>query len=614
MRLFHQVENFGYSLKFLINSFILFMLLISCTDMEEHVTGEADFTLCRFRLTSHTGNNSRLTNLNCYLFRQGIFYKRYPDITLSADGSTTFNIPANAELYFLANIAEPPQLSGMNEGVTTLDEFLAYRTPATEAHSPTRAPTTFYSAKISPEISNPSFDISMESSLSRIDLDASEAAGIKIDRIYTRTCAGTTSYFTSETPSPTTGNCAYSFTFETPETGKAEDIFRIYESHAPVTFIMEGTYGGSPITISTPVKQVKRNKIYKIRIQSKGMNVVSSILIENWMTGNEISASEAENTGIKIDTIHSLLPSNTSINPSGTTVDIITKDKVVKTKLAFSTDAPLLLKSIEGVPQNISAPEVKASGGKYTTSYEITFDPNFSKLVSCVTLNLKSTSKEGKDISGKITLNVHPYPYKIRDVFIGAMTWMSFNCTSSQSIYEQVFPEKYGYTEDKDMYENNWLESRGDMIQWTGNPCPSGYRLPTQIELQVLLSGADGKGVIPGNWICYGDEITSRMLVAADGTVSSDGMTVVPRYLEIKNKLGHRLYFPLTGMKEKSSSSTEASDLGAGLYLWSSDSYGTNTAYAYKLIYTDGPHIVPDPKFKLEKEAYAYARCMKTNF
>lgn len=614
MRFFQSRKMFKYSLILLINGFTLFMLPISCTNTEEAASGTGGFASCRFRLTSRTEKDTGLTNVNCYLFKKGIFYKRYTGITLSADGSTTFDIPANIELYFLANIAEPTRLAEMNEGITTRDEFLSYHTPVAEAHSSTRAPSAFYSAKISPDISNPSFNIVMESSLSRIDLDASEAAGIKINRIYTRTCAETTSFFASETLSHSTGNCAYSFTFETPETGKAEDIFRIYESDTPVTFIMEGTYGDAPVTISTPVKQIKRNKIYKIRIQSDGMNVISNILIENWKTGNEIIASEGEEAGIKIDTEHSVLTSNISLNSSKTTADIITRDEEVKMKLAFSTDNPLRLESMEGLPKSISSPEVNISDGKYLTSYEIIFTPNTSELVSCVTLNFKSTSKEGQDVFGKITLNVCPFPYKIRDVFIGAMTWMSFNCTSSQSIYEQVFPETYGYGEAKDLYENNWLESRGDMIQWTENPCPPGYRLPTHTELQFLLCGDEGKGVIPGKWICYGDEITSRMLVAAGGTVSSGGKNAVPRYLEVKSKFGPVLYFPLAGMKETAGYTTDAPDLGNSLCLWASDSFGANTAYAYKLTFSDGPHIVPDYEFKLDKEAYAYARCMKTDW
>lgn len=608
---FRRIGDFRDLLTYLINCSALILLFISCTDMEERTTGATGSSFRKFRITPASAGTS-LTNVNCYLFRKGIFYKRYSGLALGADGSTAFNVPAGAELYFLSNIEEPLSLREMREGSTTRDEFLSYHTSADEAHSATRAPSVFYSAKVTPDIADVSFDVSLGLSLSRIDVDASDASGIKIERIYTRSAARTTSYFPSDALSHTTENCSYSFTFDTPETGKAEDIFRIYESDSPVTFIIEATYGSAPVTISTPIKQIERNKVYKIRIQSDGMNVVSNILTEDWKTGSDVTASEGGGTKIKIDPEHSLLPFNMTLDTSGTTADIITWGTTTM-KLAFLTDNPLQLESLEGIVQSIGTPEVNTPDGEYLTSYEITLAPNNLPLVSCVTLNLKSMSEE-ETVYGKITLNIHPFPYSIQDVFIGKMTWMAFNCGASPSIYDQVHPGAYGHDNAQDMCEKNWLESRGSMMQWTANPCPDGYRLPTRMELRNLLCGDDGRGVIPGQWMTDADEMTSKFLVAASGTVNSGGTTGVPRYLELKNQYGQTLYFPLGGMKDKSTTGAEAPDLGNSLCLWSSDDAGDNKAYTFKMTYTDGSPVSPDYEFKLDKEAYAYARCVKNNY
>lgn len=385
----------------------LFLLFTSCNDMDSPQRDTLDYTFRQIRFTSHSKVDANLTNINCYLFRSGILYKRYHNLAISGDGRLGFNVPAHSELYFLANITEPSQLAEMKEGDTTREEFLSYHTSVTEEHSPTRAPSEFYSTKVNPDITDSSFDVSLGLSLSRIDIDASAASGIKIERIYTRNAAGTTSYFPSDNLSHATETHTYSFTFRQPESGKVEDVFRIYESATPVTFIIEGIYGDAPVTVSTIIKQIKRNKIYNIRIQSDGMNVVSNILIDDWKNGSEVTASENEGTAIRIDTEHSVLPANTTLDTSKTVANIVSLDITTKIKLAFLTNEALQLESVEGLPQAIGLPETSILNKKHLTSYEITLTPNSSLLTSCVTLNFKTISGE-QNIYGKITLNNHP--------------------------------------------------------------------------------------------------------------------------------------------------------------------------------------------------------------
>lgn len=601
--------------------FVLFILIVSCTDFDHNPIKDSErSTLQQFQLTPHTESGVKLSDVNCYLFRNGIFYERYANLDISGTGNIGFNIPAHSELYFLANITEPSQLATMQKGVTTSDEFFSFHTPVEEEHTATRAPSKFYSAKVNPDVMSSSpFIVTLESSLSRIDIDATDAKGsIKIERIYTRSASKTTSYFSPEGLSHKIDSCSYSHTFDTPETGKVEDLFRIYESDAPVTFVIEATYGDKPIGISTRIKKVKRNKIYKIRIQSAGMEVQTNIETEDWKMGDEIPTIEGEGTSIKIDAAHSMLPDGITMDASRTSVNIPytgTSDL----ELSFLTDGELELIGMEGWAT--LRPMVRRLEGKYLTSYRIEVLPNSSQLTSCATLDFKSTSG-GQNSYGKITLNTLPYPYRIREVTIGGRTWMAFNLGETESIFDQLYPESFGYSEIEELYIKDWKNSLGYFYQWTDNPCPEGYRLPTKIELRDLLSGdpnsTTGGGLIPGRWWCNGEYINSKILTASSGIVTIDGVNATPRYLELKNDAGTAIYFPLAGMK---STAMGKPDYGNSLYLWSSDTAGTNDALSFKLDYgnfTDANsgeiESIPEPEFRLSKEAYASVRCVKTDY
>lgn len=598
--------------------FVLFILIASCTDIDHNNIKDSERSK-QFQLNTHTESDAKLTDVNCYLFRDGIFYKKYANLDLSGTGRIEFDIPAHSELFFLANITEPSQLATMQKGVTTSDEFFSFHTPAEEEHSATRAPSKFYSAKVSPDVMSSSpFIVTLESSLSRIDLDATDAGGsIKIERIYTRSTSKTTSYFSPEGLSHKIDSCSYSHTFDTPETGKVEDLFRIYESDAPVIFVMEGTYGDKPISISTPIKKVKRNKIYKIRIQSAGMNVQTSIQTEDWMTGKETPTIEGEGTDIRIDADHSVFPAGITMDASRTTVDI-PYTGTTELELSFLTDGELKVIGIEGWA-DLSSAMVSRPEGKYLTRYRIEVSRNPSQLASCATLNLKSTSG-GQNAYGKITLNTQPYPYRIREITIGGRTWMAFNVGASESVFDQVYPEFFKYTEIEELYKKDWKNSLGQLHQWTSNPCPEGYRLPTVVELRDLLSGDPntiyGGGLIPGRWWCNGEFINSRILTSSPEMVNIDGVSATTRYLELKNDAGAVIYFPLGGTK---STATENPDYGISLNLWSSNTVGTNEASSYKLVYGnyDRPGEVVysiAEELRLNKEAYASVRCLKSDY
>lgn len=616
----------------LIAIFILSISYSSCTDVEKGIdTLQPAVRQITFNLQKK--QDITLTNINGYLFRKGTFYKAFKDIQPNGEGKINMNVPANSQLFFLANIPEPAQLTSMKEGVTTLNDFLSYHTPDDEVHSQTKAPSQFYNAQVSPDLSTSEFNITMGLSVARIDLDASEASAVKIERIYTEEATATTNYFIGGTPSPTQKNCRYSHEFKIPETDKVEDIFRIYEKNSPIVFILEGTHGNTPISIEVPIKRIERNKIYKIRIQAAGMDITSNVNVADWTTGEEILADEEISGSIKLDPDESYFPEG---------VEMVSNSEVTvpwngakDLQLAFTSSEPLYLHSTEG-QISISSPHISSKDGLILTKFNLELPVNETKLTTCVTLNLQS-SIEGKMMNSKITLNTLPYSYDIPEVTIGKKTWMAFNSTS-QKISEQIFPQKYGITDIKSMYDNMWVNTLGNMFQygrlypylpwydgtieqqeelpWTNavnTPCPPGYRLPTQKELRDLITGdgSHGGGHIPSIWHYNGDVITSNII--EKNNVSTNGIQGKARYLELKNQDGVAIYLPLGGMKDYNNPVSKDPGLGIGVRYWTSESLGSDKAYACELIYqNDGEHTTPYTGLELNKEVFSYVRCIKS--
>lgn len=638
-------ETVKQSWDYLVNSCVILMLCASCHDMVADGINQAEYSERQFMLAPISVTSNELTDVNCYMFNKGVFWKAYHNLNVADDGKVKLDIPANSELFFLTNIPEPTQIAKMQAGITTLEEFLSYRTSLDDIHFPTKAPLEFYTGKVIPGISDSTPEVTLGVNLARIDIDLSEASGIQIERIYTHSAARTTSYFQNDNALQSVGKCSYTHTFTVPLTDNVTDIFRLYESPSSVMFSIEGKWKDSPISMSVTIRKVERNKVYKLKIQSTGEGLTGKIVAEDWKIGEQITASDEAGSVIKIASDYSYIPAGVDIDANETTVTVPYQG-VKDLTLAFLTNDELNLEHVEGVVSYLSPAEITQEKGKVLTKYQIELPANTSNLLSCVTLNFKSRNKD-EVIVGKVTLNINPYPYRVSEVTIGKMTWMAFNTQTSKELSDQIFPEINGYSDVHDMYQRNWLETLGSMYQfgrmhaylpWESGinnagsqteelswseaihtPCPEGYRLPTRTELSNLLSGEFGStiggGLIPGKWTCNGDIITAQIRVATNPAVHINGIRGTARYLELKNQEGAVIYFPFGGMKEKGSPSAKDPGLGNSLCLWSSESVGSNKAYVYKLTYIeDDPYQIPDSELQLDKEAYAYIRCVKTVF
>ncbi|MDE7134298.1 MAG: hypothetical protein K2N86_03360 [Rikenellaceae bacterium] len=98
---------------------------------------------------------------------------------------------------------------------------------------------------------------------------------------------------------------------------------------------------------------------------------------------------------------------------------------------------------------------------------------------------------------------------------------------------------------------------------WNTQPCPDGYRLPTNAEFQNLIDNCTRTN--GGGWS------------------SSDYGYIT---LTLKTDSSKKLEFPAVGYRSTDSSGTLYSNVGAGGYYWSSVAHTSSTNYAYHLSFS----------------------------
>lgn len=261
--------------KIILALFLTFLFLGSCV---KDVYKQSEKTISNKLLLEPTkieDNPIIFHNINCYIFKDNIFYKALHNITLEDNNHITVEAPINTKLYFLTNIEEPTSLASLKEGESDISSFLSMCSNDKAIHSYWEAPL-FYSGKaVFESTSSVDSKILLFSGVSQIDIDASCDEMIHIDSIVMNGASSTTQLFETEYPVESINKQNYLHQFKPSASGILTNVFRPYESTTLVNFIIKGTYSGIPIVINKSITKLERNKTYTLKIEEKDIEILT---------------------------------------------------------------------------------------------------------------------------------------------------------------------------------------------------------------------------------------------------------------------------------------------------------------------------------------------------
>lgn len=573
-------------------------------------------------ISKHPEESSAMET-NYYIFRDDLLYK------MGRGLASPFRllVPENAGVYFYAGNTEPAGLAVVEIGKTTLNEFLSIRTDKDES------PAEFYTGSLQRTEASV-YNIPLSIGEAQIDLDATSSDLLRIKNISMENAPATTLLFPQEHPAGSTPKVTRTETFNPPAEGKKENIFRVYESNAPVTFNVEGEYDGIPLSFKASLPEVRRNTKYTLKVMNSGAEMTGVFSTDVWSQTNTVNTGPHADEKLLIDMEHSIFPEGTVVSESRQSLSVPYTGGDVT--LAFMAESEVDFESIVDELSNLQANllEVKRENDKILTKYRIHVKGQGENTLPYTTqLNVKSIFRQHS--TSFISLIVECPPLYIREVTLGGVTWMAFNARS-RNPDDQIYPMK-GYSVE-DMYKHEWLSTLGGMFQYRRNymyvpwesgvnnqgnqtdelpwteavntPCPRGYRMPDKTELFELFG--DGVGVVPGSWTYKGERISASEVTADNKQININGISGIAKYLRLSGSKGESMYIPYGGTKSSISPSPKDPLFEQGFRLWCSDE---KNGLALSIYYGNLVPVETNIKsFKVsgvDKESYAYVRCIK---
>ena len=555
---FSKKTNRMRTQKIEVKTFLPFLLalfiLTGCDSQVNEPPAEPGTHL--IHITSRSGADIALP-VHCYIFEDNTLYRIIRNVT----SPFVLTLPAAPQVFFYAGETEPSGLAAVETGKTRLNDFLALRTDE-------GAPLEFYTETLFNPEGNGNYDVALTIGAARIDVDASSSHLLQIDSISIENAPASTLLFpdgNTLSSSPTTKKTGKRLS---PGKSLYEDILRLYETDTPVRFTIEGSYDGVPLTFETSLLKVVRNHRYTLKVTRAGAEMEGIFVEDKWLEIDTIQASPNADEPLFIDVEHSTFPESTKVDESrrSLTVPYTGGDLV----LAFSADTKVDFESIIDEENNLQVDgteEVQRENGKIITKYRIhVTGQGENTLPYPTTLNPKSVLRQYS--TSKITLIVDSPPLYIREVTLGGKTWMAFNSLSG-NMKEQVYPIK-GYSIEE-MYNREWVATRGALFRKDEAACPEGYRLPTTLEVRELfgLSYSAGGGSVPNSWTYGNETITATQITPTNSEVEIDGVKFTAKYLRLEGSKGDIMYIPFGGVKSTPEASVTA--YGKDFRWWTSD-------------------------------------------
>lgn len=257
---------------------VSFLTLVFCSCSDDCMDQKTETVKQTFLLElTNTGNEDIvLDDINCYIFKDNIFYKSIHDLSQINKNRIMVDAPSTAKLCFLTNIEEPNSFGSLEEGKTELTSFLAMRSNET-TQSMWNIPA-FYSGMIAVDPSSTNNErVKLTAGTVRININASSDEFIQIDSVEMEGAPSATLLFEEMKQDSSTNKQSYLHVFKPSASGLLSNIFRSYESSTPVNFTIRGTYNKAPIIIRKSIAKLERNKTYTLTIEKEDIEVVPNI-------------------------------------------------------------------------------------------------------------------------------------------------------------------------------------------------------------------------------------------------------------------------------------------------------------------------------------------------
>lgn len=600
---------------------LISVVLLACSEQMEEKATSNETSL--FQVSDQLGDVSR-KEFNYYIFKDNILHKK----GVKQGFPFRMSVPNNARIFFYSGDIEPAGLRAVETGITTLNDFLEIRTEESEY------PVEFYTGSLL-RTDNSVYNIPLSIGEAQIDMDATSSDLLRISNIQIENVSASTLLFPQQHATSSATKITREYKFDTPVTGKQENIFRIYESDTPVIFNIGGEYNGIPIFFKATLPQISRNTKYTLKIMNAGAEVTGFFSINTWLETDTVNTGAHVDEKLLIDMDHSVFPEGTIVSNSRQSLNVpYTGGDVILSFMAESAvDFESIIDGLSNLQTNLL--EIRREDDKILTKYRIHVKgQGDNTLPYTTTLNVKSILRQHSTSS--ISLIVGCPPLYIREVTLGGVTWMSFNARS-RTPDDQVYPIK-GYSVEE-MYNNEWLTTLGGMFQygrnytyvpwesginnqgnqavdlsWTeadNTPCPEGYRIPTGAELFKLLGSGSP---VPGSWDYNGEQITASEVTANNHVININGVKGTAKLLKLAGDKGETMYIPYGGTKSSISPSQKDPKFEQGFRLWCADDTRKD-GQALSLFFGNLVVIHNDIKSssfsEVSKESYGYIRCIK---
>ena len=614
----------------------LFLLLGACSDdapSESEGTQQAYSVIMKGIMLPDSGSPEAPQDVSIYQFYDSNLYKQQ-QLHPNQDGQADINALSGSRLYFLSGVTLPEIEDAMTE-----EKFrnIIIGEGLHDNSAPNFMTAVVELNKTPHARNNSEISIDMKRGVARIDLNTTADNNTRIEVIIVENAPLETFPFLENTP-VSDKTISYVKKFDPAFGGEQAEVFRIFESTHPINVILRGKYNTIPINLKMQLPRIERNKVYELSVLNIGSTFEGTFQIKPWEEGDTIIGKPDTKHRILIDPSRSQIPEGVSVNFENNIVEVPATG-INDMKLAFFSDAPIDISSVEGSSSNVTLGDMLVSeetmGVVSIFNVSVTAQGN-GRLGYSVMVHLKNALLTGS--YDYVEIRVAPSEKQIETVEIGGYTWMAFNACSND-LDDQIYPLDGATIEE--MYHDCWISTVGGLFQfgrlykylpWQGYnpsndvghqgaanvpwstdtlmPCPEGYRVPTRKELESLFPKNQQ---IPGTYTAgNGEKITASLHVGAGSLSTPTGVTGTQHYVKFTSEETNRyIIIPLAGGKgDKSTTNNPA--FGKRAILWSNDRNGCPGGYAWTYwLPFEGKDSTTMIEKQLQMEAFASVRCIK---